>query len=120
MLVAGVVVVGVEGVVVEVEVDVLVEDGVVVVVVVEVAVDVDVDAVGLVPGVVEAVWQSCLASAPTVLSPSRRLVRSVGLTLGGRLVTVWANAATAREASPQFPDATAEETASSWLFRLAA
>jgi hypothetical protein len=120
VLVAGVVVV-VVGVVVEVLVDVEVDvdvfvllAGVVVVVVVVVFV-VEV----LVLGLVELVPQSRCASTPTVLAPWRRFVRSVGLTVTGRLVTVCAKAATARDATPQLPALTAEETESSWLFRLA-
>jgi hypothetical protein len=116
LLVAGVVVV-VDGVVVvvdgevEVAVLVLVEVDVVVVVVV---------VVELVFGAVEVTWQSRRASTPTVLAPCRRLARSVGLTVAGRLVTVWAKAATAPDASAQLPASTDEEIESSWLFRCAA
>jgi hypothetical protein len=109
VLVAGdVVVVLVEGGVVVVEVDgvVVVVDGVVVVVVGRV---VDGAVVG---------WQSRWASAPTVLAPWRRLVRSVGLTVTGRLVTASANDTTARVAAAHWPEAIALDTESRWLFRV--
>ncbi len=116
MLVAGEVVVVLEGeVVVEVDVDgwvVLDEVVVVVVVVVLLAV------LELVVGLVEVVRQSRWASTATVLAPWSRFVRKVGLTVAGRFVTVWANAATAWAAPPQSPDSMAEETESSWPFRL--
>ena len=112
VLVAGVVVVVLvdDGVVVVLEVvGCVVVEGVVVVVlgvVVEELVESEVDA-----------WQSRRASAATVLAPWRRFVRSVGLTVAGRFVTASANDTTACEADAHWPESTAEETASSWLFR---
>jgi hypothetical protein len=111
VLVAGVVVV------------VLVDDGVVVVL--EVVGCVVVEGVVVVVGVVVeelveselVAWQLRRASAATVLAPCRRFVRSVGLTVAGRFVTASANDTTACEADAHCPESTAEETASSWLFR---
>jgi hypothetical protein len=112
VLVAGVVVVVVDdGVVVVLEVvGRVVVEGVVVVVVVDVVVE-------LVVGREGVVWQSRWASTPTVLAPCSRLVRSVGLTVAGRFVTASAKDTTARVADTHWPESTAEETASSWLFR---
>lgn len=111
LLVAGVVVVVVDdGVVVLDVVGRVVVDGVVVLVVLGVVVE-------FVVGCEVVVWQSRCASTPTVLAPCRRLVRSVGLTVAGRFVTASANDTTALVADAHWPESTAEETASSWLFR---
>jgi hypothetical protein len=115
-LVPGMVVV-VADVEVEVGVEVLVD------VLVEVDVELDVElllvvvlAVVLVV-VLEVVWQSCAASAATVLAPWSRLRRSVGLRVACRFATSLPKPATALLAAPHCPESTADETASSRLLR---
>jgi hypothetical protein len=99
---------------------VVVEEGVVVElgVVVLLVVDRGVVVVGCVVELALVLWQSRAARLPRVLTPCRRLARSVGLSAPGRLLTAFPRPITALDAAPQLPELTAEETASSWLFRL--
>jgi hypothetical protein len=98
---------------------VLVVVGVVVVVVVDVEVvvvlvvlDVVLDVLGLgIVVVAMPVWQSCSASAPTVLAPALRLPRIVPSTVGGRLAMSLPSVTTALDAASHCRAATAEETA---------
>ncbi len=103
-------VVVVVGVVVDVEVLVEVE--------VEESVLLVLEAVLGVEGV-EAVcwWQSRWASWAIVPAAWLRLLRRVELTVTGRVSTSPERIALALTAAPQFPDCTAEETASAWLLR---
>jgi hypothetical protein len=102
--------------VVLVDVDVMV--GVVLVVVVLVEVEVEVEVLLVLVGVLAVVavevvcwWQSCWASWAIVLAAWLRLLRSVELTVTGRVWTSPERIWLALSAAPQFPDCTAEETA---------
>lgn len=61
-----------------------------------------------------------MASWPTVEAPWLRFCAKVGLTVEGRFATALLKDVTALEAAPQSPAETAEESVSSWPFRLAA
>jgi hypothetical protein len=102
---------------------VVVDVDVVVGVVVDVAVLVDVEVELEVLLVLEAVvgvegvevgcrWQSFWASCAIVPAAWLRLLRSVELTVTGRVRTSLERIWLALSAAPQFPDCTAEETAS--------
>ena len=100
-------------VVVGVEVVVLVLD-----VVVGVELVVVLDVVDLLVVVVCGCWQSCAASELSVDAPCSRFRVSVGLTVGGRSTIAFENVVTASAAAPHWPELTADETWSSWPFRL--
>jgi hypothetical protein len=79
--------------------------------------------VGVVEVVVELeleLWQSTAASWLTVEAPWARFWASVVLTVVGRLATEFANERAAASAPPHCPEATAEESVFSLLFRSAA
>ena len=92
---------------------------VVVVVVVLVLVGVELELL-VVDDAVEALWQSLAASWRTVAAPWPRFWTSVVFTVEGRLATWLLNDRAAFAAAPHWPEATADEIAASWVFRLPA